>query len=136
MTAPPITFAMSRPDWLLDHRWTLKQTSVVTDIPQGTITHWCGVASLLGFDLIITRKHRRLFTAHGVFVLAILAALTRAGVTISAGVIEQVLNVTHKDGEPILPNLMDQMHLVEAYVTTEVELSLIWQKVEVDLANV
>jgi hypothetical protein len=133
MTAPPVTIAMPRPAWLLDHRYTIAQVAKVTDTPAGTITYWAGVAKLLGFDLITLRRHRRLFTAHGVYVVAILAALSRAGVTISNEVIAHTLRVTHKDGEPVLPNLMDQMHLIEAFVTTEVELSMIWTKLEVDL---
>lgn len=132
-TAPPVGIAMGEPAWLYTHKFTVKQVSTITATPQGTVNYWAGVADLCGFPLYTVRMHRRLFTAHGVYVIAILAAMAAAGVTIGNSVIKAVLETVHHDGQPRLPGLFDQLHLAEGFVTTEVELSQIWMEVSTKL---
>lgn len=134
MNAPVVQVALPEPPWLRQHVFKLKDVSSATGTKISTINYWCGIAEAFGYRLLQPDGHRRRLTGHAVYVIGILQALAEAGLTISRSLIKSVLTVTHATtGRPILPGMMDQLHLGDGPTVIEVDLSQIWLTTESNL---
>jgi hypothetical protein len=134
MTGPPV-INIDAPSWLTEPTFTLKEVAALTGTPPNTITYWSTLAETAGYELSVKPGPRRMLSAHGAYVVAVLRHLSSAHVTLSASVVKSVLAVTFRGGRPVLPNLFDQLHLVDSHVVVEVELSQIWLELEPKLSH-
>lgn len=128
------------PPWLLDHAFTIREVSETLAVPFQTIHHWLHCLTWQGFPLTVKRRHRRLVTGHGVYVLGILAALYAQGIPVTPALMAQTIKVTHRDGVPALPTLGEQGWLAETDIDgtpiarIEIELWAVWGALESKLA--
>lgn len=135
MTGPPVTINIDAPAWLTEPAYTLKEIAALTGTPPNTVTYWSTLADAAGYELSVKTGHRRMLSAHGAYVVAVLRHLSAAHVTLSASVVKSVLAITFRHGRPALPNLFDQLQLVDGPVVVEVELSQIWLELEPKLSH-
>jgi hypothetical protein len=135
MTGPPVSIGIDAPSWLTEPAFTLKEIATLTGTPPNTISYWSTLADAAGYELSVKPGARRMFSAHGAYVVSVLRHLSAAHVTLSAGVVKSVLAITLQDGRPVLPNLFDQLQIIDGPVVVEVELSQIWLKLEPKLSH-
>ncbi|MGV8832540.1 MAG: hypothetical protein ACOH2N_11230 [Devosia sp.] len=130
------TISFESPTWLLGNNFTIREAAEVIGVPDDTLTTWLGSASLMGIPLHTKAKHRRLMTGHNVYVAGILAALHRENIPCSPRLIHIAHNVTHDDGVPRLPGLMERTFLSEfappypPSAVISVDLSAVWIEIE------
>lgn len=132
--------AFESPPWLLDHSFTIREVSETLSVPFQSIHHWLHVLGWQGYALTVKRRHRRLVTGHGFYVLGVLAALYKQGIPVTPALMAQAMVITHDpDGNPKLPSLGEQGHLAETdldgtpIARIEIELWAVWASLETKL---
>lgn len=135
MTEPAVTVGIDAPAWLNEPAFTLKEIQALTGAPPNTVSYWCTLAAAAGYELSVKPGPRRLLSAHGAYVVSVLRHLSAAHVTLTASAVKSVLAIAFSHGQPVLPNVFDQLQLVDGPVVVEVELSQIWLKLEPKLSH-
>lgn len=103
----------SRPPWLLDAVISPREAAALVDVGLETASHWLKAAKLMGLPMHRKIGSRRLLNGHQAYRLAILAALHEAGIACGADVLRAVYAMTHRDGQPVLPDLFESVVLNE-----------------------
>lgn len=131
-TQTPLRVEFPAPEWLHRRIFTVKDAASIAGSKISTVNYWCDIAAAHGYPLKVRDDSRAFLSGHAVYVISILAALAKAGVSISVGVIAAVLSGT-KGG---LPGLGDMLLLSDGPAIVEVELSTVWIETEPRLAAI
>ena len=126
MIAPSARVAISAGADTFKHSIKIKDAAAITGVPIETINHHASLAAAAGLPLIEKRRHRRVLSPHGIYVLWTLRSLRDAGMSLSPSLVRAVLHVTHRHGRPVLPGLGDLMQLGRGLVGLEADLSQLW----------
>lgn len=130
--ATPLRVEFPTPEWLNKRIFTIRDAASVANAKISTVNYWCDIATAHGYPLKVREDSRAFLAGHSVYVVAVLAALAKAGVSISVGVIAAVLSGTNGG----LPGLGDVLLLSDGPAVIEVELSTVWIEVEPRLAAI
>lgn len=106
----------------------------ILDVNDASVNNWLAIVKML-IPFGEKRGHRRVFSRHEVYVVALLVALHRAGVPVNADAISTIIAATY-DPQPVVPEPGALLTVRETDVAGIVLHSHnIWRDVETELAE-
>ncbi|MFN3832144.1 MAG: hypothetical protein ACK4SQ_07955 [Allorhizobium sp.] len=80
------------------------------DVHPTTLNTWIGFAKVQR-TFGTKRKHRRVFSEHEVFVIAMMVALHRADMPVSPETVSRILAATYDASGPVIPHAQEQLDI-------------------------